>query len=898
MVTSPIPPKDYEIHDLLGEGTYGAVYRATYRGAGERAVKFFRRGLVDLATMHRELEKLTEVHEHPGVVTLHDHDLLGSQPYYAMSLHAEKIREADGTWRWRGRSLEDQMPALDRKAILPLLREIVAALAYLHRHQIVHCDVKAANILLTDEGHPKLCDFGQSRDSGESHSSLSGTALYASPEQLRGGERIYAWDVYSFGVLAWRLLNRGAYPRDLRGQAAASTASATATATATLPDRTLPDRSIEAGSFFDGEGLAEAVETAPAPQWSRESQWLPREERKIIDRCLKLEAKDRWADLRDVEQAFRSLDEVRRRKKTRRLLGAFATVTIVALAGTAVAGWKWHQVEQAQAATEALYQRTVASEREAVIQKEKAVKSRNQAEEILRYMIGDLRDKLHPLGKTEIVAEVQRQVDRYYENLDVEEGNREQTSARSNAIRRRGEVLQAHGKISEAGIAYGDAVEILRKFNASAPPGSEFVGDLMMPLLQEGDMLEAQGKHADALANYQECVAVMRRVVAAHPHELVHQANLGITLGRVADSLLRSGNPDEAEAIYLDCLANCQRMVELAPTHVSWKRDLAIAMLRVGSMQGRKGNFAGEEKYAKDALKIMREALERDPEDMTNKRILATTLNTTAHLLGRNGDTEETGNYYRESVDLCRELVIWDPEKVEWKWDLSNALVRMGDFYMRASKPVEAEASYREGLAIDRALVAFDPSSQSTLHNLEFSLERLADVMVDLGKTDESQKLTYEATRVKAKRLLSEDKWSEAAVLSEQLAEAGRDAVQQNPEDFSIQSDLGFLLSQVGECRRKEGKLKEAAIVLDEYLATARLVASSDPANTAWQTDFVTAHSKMGEIEFLLGNIVRANSHYKEALGILQALDSDNRLNASVKQWIFYLEAKVTETNP
>jgi tetratricopeptide (TPR) repeat protein len=897
MDTSPIPPKDYEIHDLLGEGTYGAVYRATYRGAGERAVKFFRRGLVDLATMHRELEKLNQVHEHPGVVTLHDHDLLGPRPYYAMSLHAEKIRDADGTWRWRGRSLEDEMPALDRKAILPLLREIVAALAYLHRHQIVHCDVKAANILLTDEGHPKLCDFGQSRDSGESHSSLSGTALYASPEQLRGGERIYAWDVYSFGVLAWRLMNGGAYPRDLRGQAAAATS--TATATETLPDWTLPDHSVQAdGSFFDGEGLAEAVEKAPAPQWSRESQWLPREERKIIDRCLKLEAKDRWADLRDVEQAFRSLDEVRRRNKSRRLLGAFATVTIIALAGTAVAGWKWHQVEQARVAKEELYLRAVASEREAVIQKEKAVKSRNQAEDILRYLLGDLRHKLHPLGRTDIVAEAQQQVDRYYENLEVEEGNREQTSARAHALGRRGEVLQAYGKISEAEIVYKNAVETLRKFNASASADREFVGELVVPLLQVGDMLRPQGKHGEALANYQECVALMRRVAADHPHVIVHKANLGIMLSRVADTLCEMGRPDEAVAIYDEHLATCQQLVDMDPTRLPFQRDLSLAIQRVGSMLEQKRDFPEAEKNARRALQIIREVVRRDPADMTSHQVLATTLIHMADLLGRNGNTEESESCCRESLAISRELVKWDPQKTDWKEGLSVSLSRMGDFFRSEGNQVEAEACYREALALDRELVAIDPKSQSTRRNLEISLGRLAGVMAEMGKTDGAEEFAYAAVRGEAMRLLSEDKWSEAAVLFEKVAEAGRDAVQQTPEDFSIQSDLGFVLSQVGECRRKEGKLKEAAIVLDEYLATARLVASSNPLNTGWQTDFVTAHSKMGEVEFLLGNTVRANSHYKEALGILQALDSDKRLNATTKQWIVYLEAKVQETNP
>ena len=95
-----IKVKDYVIHQpALGEGAYGQVFRATYRGISERALKIFRPGAVDLATMARELEKLSQVTEHQGIVTLHDFDLLHDPPYYAMGLHA--YQNLDGFWETR-----------------------------------------------------------------------------------------------------------------------------------------------------------------------------------------------------------------------------------------------------------------------------------------------------------------------------------------------------------------------------------------------------------------------------------------------------------------------------------------------------------------------------------------------------------------------------------------------------------------------------------------------------------------------------------------------------------------------------------------------------------------------------------------------------------------------------
>lgn len=340
--------KDYLVHTPpLGQGAYGKVFRATYRGISDRALKIFRPGAVDLSTMARELEKLSQVAEHQGIVTLHDFDLLHEPPYYAMGLHADQDLEGS----WETRTLERIVGHVDHREGWRITREIADALAYLHQHQIIHCDIKPSNILLTDETphHTKICDFGQSRGLAAEGFEPVGTPLYASPEQLRAPRNStegkgFRWDVYSFGVLAFKLLT-GELPR-LQALSQAERASFD-------PDATLVEASLEAtmaetGNTIDGEQLATLTEAVEEVTWPADF-YVPSDRKELIEQCLKLNPNERPADMREVWSRIQHLDQQAVVKKARRLNTIFATLLVVAIWAS---GFAFVQAQRANDATE------------------------------------------------------------------------------------------------------------------------------------------------------------------------------------------------------------------------------------------------------------------------------------------------------------------------------------------------------------------------------------------------------------------------------------------------------------------------------------------------------------------------------------------------------------------
>ncbi|MEX2578963.1 MAG: protein kinase [Verrucomicrobiales bacterium] len=446
--------KDYQIHlPPLGEGAYGKVYRATYRGISDRALKIFRPGAVDIATMARELEKLSQVTEHQGIVTLHDFDLLHAPPYYAMGLHADQSPE--GTWETR--TLERLCGHVDDREGWRLIREMAEALSYLHRHHIIHCDVKPSNILLTNDTpyHIKICDFGQSRGLAAEEFQPVGTPLYASPEQLRNPRdsaegKGFRWDVYSFGVVAFKLLT-GELPR-LQALAEAERQSFD-------PESTLVEASLEAtvaetGKPVDGEQLATMTEAVEELNWPSDV-YVPTDRKELIEQCLNLDPSERPADMREVTNRMQRLDQQRVVKRARRLNTIFATLLVVAIWAS---GFAFVQAQRAKRATEA-----------AMIASAESEKSAGAAVDLMLLFVSELnRGDISGAGADRLYSIVAEHAATFLENRSKDR----RTSTRILTFSAQTASLRGRQNLSE-----GDLEEALKDFTSAYEIRSKLADD-------------------------------------------------------------------------------------------------------------------------------------------------------------------------------------------------------------------------------------------------------------------------------------------------------------------------------------------------------------------------------------------------------------------------------------
>ena len=201
----------FAILEKIGEGGFGAVYRAEQLSPVERVVALKILGLMGtdtiLSRFEGEKSALAKMEGHPNIATVYDAgETSCGRPYFAMEL----VRDSA--------AITDYCDAhqLPTRARLELFVKVCRAIQHAHQKRIVHRDIKPTNVLVTEHDgvpEPKIIDFGIARAIDEEGAGLTqdgtspGTPIYMSPEQAKGELDVdTSSDIYALGNLLYELL--------------------------------------------------------------------------------------------------------------------------------------------------------------------------------------------------------------------------------------------------------------------------------------------------------------------------------------------------------------------------------------------------------------------------------------------------------------------------------------------------------------------------------------------------------------------------------------------------------------------------------------------------------------------------------------------------------------------
>jgi eukaryotic-like serine/threonine-protein kinase len=316
----------YEITSHLGTGGMGEVYQATDTRLGRSvAIKFLPEGFSHdgerVARFQREARVLASLN-HPNVAAIYGVDEVSGRHFLVMELVP-------------GETLEERIRrgALPLAEALLIAKQIAEGVEQAHEAGIVHRDLKPANIKITADDKVKVLDFGLAKTNQLEQSDVSqsmsptltmsatsagvimGTAAYMSPEQARGRPVDRRADIWAFGVVLFRMLS--------------------------------------GGRIFEGdtvtETLAKIIEREP--EWEQLPASTPPPLRKLLQRCLTKNPKNRLQAIGDARIVIQELIEKPEQAEQPQVIERIGTyplwtrvlpwaVAAVCLAG-AVLLWLW-----------------------------------------------------------------------------------------------------------------------------------------------------------------------------------------------------------------------------------------------------------------------------------------------------------------------------------------------------------------------------------------------------------------------------------------------------------------------------------------------------------------------------------------------------------------------------
>lgn len=788
----------YRIVGVLGEGGMGVVYLAEQDAPVRRevALKIVRASAPTAEVVARfEAERQAlALMEHPNITRVYDAGTTASGlPYFVM----ERVSGAPIT------EYADAH-ALTVRERVSLFGQVCGAVQHAHQKGVIHRDLKPSNVLVTEvDGQPqvKVIDFGIAKavaptadDARLTATGVSvGTPAYMSPEQFAGAgmDVDTRADIYAMGVLLYELLT-GALPFDAVGWGLI----------ARQASGEVPTPSARYGE------LTEAARAEHARARRTDATALRHALRGDLDavllKALEHDRERRYATagdfggdlthyLRDEPvAAAHATGAYRLRKFVRRHRARVgAAVTLAALL-------------VAFGASSAVQARRLADARGV------AVARQAQAEELVGFMLGDLRDKLTPLGRLDVLDAAGQKALAYFAAVPESELSDEELFRRSHALQQLGEVRVDQGKLPEAGALFRQAVAIGERLAARNPGNGRWQVGLGHAHFWAGRVEWDRGNTDAALAEFVPFVRISERLVARYPDSTAYRRELAYALGNIGVAREGAGDLPGALRAYGQSLALRRALLRRDSAGAGVRGDLAIAYNALGVAQRKAGRLAEALDSHRAELALREALLAADTADRDRRRRVANAHIFLGYARLWAGDADGALADTRAAQRAFAALAARDTGNAIARRDLAGLDVVVAQQLVDRG---DARAALRDadaGLALIESLAARGAPEQRVLRTRSMALTTRARALLGVGRP------------------------AEALARARVAADTARALLTRKPRDLDHLRVLGDAYLALGDIMAASGDRAGAAAVRARTLATV-----DSAARATGQTDLL-----------------------------------------------------------
>jgi len=699
----------YRVVDEIGRGGMAVVYKAIREGdfRQEVALKVMKRGMDtdDLLERFRHERQILAQLNHNHIARLLDGGTTDdSRLYFVMELvPGQPI--TDYCYQ-KGLSVEER---------LRLFLKVCGAVAYAHRNLVIHRDLKPGNILVTQDGDPKLLDFGIAKVlSPEGTGETAGITMaqarmltpeYASPEQVRGERITTATDIYALGAVLYELLT------GTKAHRISNTAPMELERIICLTDPVKPSEAGNGRTRLRGDLdniVLKALDKQPERRYDYAEQLG-----EDIERYL--EARPVMA--RPVTLRYRAVKFCRRNKT---LTLAAAAVLLTLIGAVVVTSW----------------QARVASRERAVAQRRFY-----QVRKLGWTLLNDIDPEIAPLsGATKAREKLLASSIAYLDALARDtEGD--------TALKR--ELAEAYEKVAEvrgiSGVANLGLVELaeqnmrkalaLREQVLAADPSSM---DFRLDVSRTSRNLASMSHDpAEAEALTRRALEIAQLAVQQDPDSVKARGALANAHYQIGEQL-RAKQPQQAIDHFRQALS-----LYRDPSSISLMHKKIGAML----INGKQGEAALAEYRA--AIDIDEETVRREPSNARSKLDLSYGYSDLGFVLSSLKRYPEALEQYRKAEAIRAAQASTDPSNARARGALVSVTWRLGAVQVKAGDRRNATASFEKSLQLAEAFVRDFPGNPSARDDWMQAYAASGDAYMDWGLCREAR-ATYELRRARA----------------------------------------------------------------------------------------------------------------------------------------------------
>ena len=710
----------------IGAGGCGWVFHATDAAGHDCAVKVFDPTAICRGLLEKMTERLESGGWPAGVMRVLSADLDNPRPLWITPLVA--VINDDG--ERVPRSLQMGLAAHPGDDSWQVVKSLARALSRMHSRRVAHGNLKPNNIFFADDGEVLLADWAMGNMPGVPEFHFTDAVLYQPPEQLRNPsgyceEQGYRWDVFGFGVLAFRILT-GKFPR----------CNETFQFVAPPPGEMRRD-----GLRADLSKIARNLEQQLHTTWPDAAQNLLEEGyREWIDRCLALDPADRPATMMELVAGFDAVENKvaavveretlldQRRHAERR---AWRTLFFagIAAAVAAILGGLWqlatsqYYKERHDRNTEAILLKSLADS--AVVAKANAETKLAEGLQSITYerelalarleasrLIGDrlfswAMEKgnrlLPPLDGRELRL---KRLERYFEDFLTRTGDiKELADERARVKLQLSEISIAAGDATAASKRLGEALEawsslamdaelkmrvatnslllaLLRQSTGDAEAGPSFVvarkalegvqqsvvdGDRLNQLLavldfHEAKLLAAKGEDTKALEQLMRATQTLNRIADSRPDAAILRSELAACYLSSATILEGMGNLGDAREVRTLASIELVKLLKTKPNDFAMRLDLAGCYSAMAESAVLSGDIAAAESISKEAMKLLDVLVVEQPDNAEAVSRKASQLGLRAGILRDRGQGVEAIKNYDEGMRMLEAIRASSPD--------------------------------------------------------------------------------------------------------------------------------------------------------------------------------------------------------------------------------------------